>query len=137
MRYKAKLSGPLLDRIDLHINVPAVEIEKLISQKKEGTKSEEIRKLVEKARRIQLARFKGLGVYTNSRMKNKQINQFCNIEPQALVLLKQAVQNFNLSARTYFRLIKISQTIADLAEEKSVRATHVAEALQYRVRVQE
>jgi magnesium chelatase family protein len=137
MRYQAKLSGPLLDRIDLHINVPAVEIEKLISQKKEGTKSEEIRKLVEKARRIQLARFKGLGVYTNSRMKNKQINQFCNIEPQALVLLKQAVQNFNLSARTYFRLIKISQTIADLAEEKSVRATHVAEALQYRVRVQE
>lgn len=140
MRYQSKLSGPLLDRIDLHINVPAVEIEKLIYQKKQvknGRSSEDIRKLVRAAREIQLTRFKGLGVYTNSRMKNKQISQVCNIEPEALVLLKQAVQNFNLSARTYFRLIKISQTIGDLGGEKSIKATHVSEALQYRVRVQE
>jgi len=69
-------------------------------------------------------------------MKNKHIKDFCDIKPEALSLLKQAVNNYNLSARTYFRLIKISQTIADLSEEKSVLPNHVAEALQYRIRVE-
>lgn len=140
MKYNSKLSGPLMDRIDIHINVPAVEIEKLIpksgsSRKEESTKY--ILRRVLKARNLQLKRYsKTENVFTNSDMKNKHIREFCTIDPAALALLKQAVNNYNLSARTYFRLIKISQTIADLSEEKSITTSHVAEALQYRIRVE-
>ena len=141
MRYQSKLSGPLMDRIDIHINVPAVEVEKLISpgarKTKRPDKSKDIMQRVVSARNIQNKRFSGLGFYTNSQMKNKHIKQFCKIEPQSLNLLKQAVNSYNLSARTYFRLIKISQTIADLAGERAITPAHVAEALQYRIRVQE
>lgn len=140
VKYNSKLSGPLMDRIDIHINVPTVEIEKLIpkdSQKKEEEPSEKILKRVLNARKIQNTRFKSVeGVFTNSDMKNKHIKDYCDIKPESLALLKQAVNNYNLSARTYFRLIKISQTIADLGEEKSITPNHVAEALQYRIRVE-
>ncbi len=137
LRYQSKLSGPLMDRIDIHINVPTVEIEKLINNKNENVEnSESIRKKVAAARDIQSKRFKGTKIYCNAMMRNKDIKTFCTIEPEALGLLKQAVQNFNLSARTYFRLIKISQTIADLENASSVKPQHVAEALQYRVRVE-
>lgn len=139
MKYQSKLSGPLLDRIDLHINVPAVDINKLISTKTrqpDSLTSRHIRQLVIKAREIQNKRFKGLSVYTNANMKNKHIKEFVDIAPDAQLLLKQAVNTYNLSARTYFRLIKVSQTIADLSPERSRRIlpNHVAEALQYRVR---
>lgn len=136
MKYQSKLSGPLMDRIDLHINVPAVDINKLMSQdlKLETRNSKIIRGEVIKARQIQNKRFKGLSVYTNSNMKNKHIKEFVDITPEAQMLLKQAVNTYNLSARTYFRLIKVSQTIADLAESKTILPNHVAEALQYRVR---
>lgn len=137
-RYQSKLSGPLMDRIDLHINVPAVEIEKLTVKGKtgEGNRSKEIRKRVERARKIQEKRFKGTNIFTNSRMKNKHIKEFVEIEDQALAIFKTAVQNFNLSARTYFKLIKVSQTIADLGNKnEGVKVAHVAEALQYRMRV--
>ena len=136
IKYQAKLSGPLMDRIDLHINVPAVDIEKLIagSQKRMGNNSKEIREQVIKARGIQYKRFKGLKVYINANMKNKHIKDFCDIDPQSLLLLKQAVNTYSLSARTYFRLIKVSQTIADLSESKKILPAHVAEALQYRIR---
>lgn len=140
VKYNSKLSGPLMDRIDIHINVPTVEIEKLIpkdNKTREEESSEKILKRVLKARAIQNNRFKKVeGVFTNSDMKNKHIKDYCNIKPESLALLKQAVNNYNLSARTYFRLIKISQTIADLSEEKSVNPNHVAEALQYRIRVE-
>lgn len=147
MRYRSRLSGPMMDRIDLHINVNPVDVDKLISQKnqtesnpfgngKEIKNSKQIREQVVKARRLQQSRFKGLSFYTNSAMKNKHIKAFCNIEKEAYLLLKQAVNSYNLSARTYFRLIKVSQTISDLseAEGKKITADHVAEALQYRIR---
>ena len=146
MKYQGKLSGPLMDRIDLHINVPAVDIDKLIvsptSSRRGGTSrdavanSKQIREQVIKAREIQNKRFKGLKIYTNASMKNKHIKDFCDINPQSLLLLKQAVNTYNLSARTYFRLIKVSQTIADLSPERSrkILPAHVAEALQYRIR---
>jgi len=136
MKYQAKLSGPLMDRIDLHINVPAVDINRLIStnSKPQTLNSKKIREQVIKARDVQQRRFKGLKVYTNASMKNKHIKEFCNIEKDAYLLLKQAVNTYNLSARTYFRLIKVSQTISDLAGDKKILANHVAEALQYRIR---
>lgn len=138
MKYQAKLSGPLMDRIDLHINVPAVDVEKLIknSRNPDAQNSRQIREQVIKAREIQNKRFKGLKVYTNANMKNKHIKEFCDIDKGALLLLKQAVNTYGLSARTYFRLIKVSQTIADLDGERSRRIlpNHVAEALQYRIR---
>ncbi len=140
MRYQTKLSGPIMDRIDIHLNVPAVDIDKLMPvnlKLKKPEKSALIRKRVMKAREIQNRRFKRDGIFVNAQMKNKHIKKYCSLEPQALALLKQAVNAYNLSARTYFRLIKVSQTISDLAEEKRITPAHVAEALQYRVRVQE
>ncbi len=144
MKYQAKLSGPLMDRIDLHINVPAVDVDKLItnptSSRRGGTSrdavenSRQIREQVIKAREIQNKRFRGLQIYINANMKNKHIKDFCVIDLQSLLLLKQAVNTYNLSARTYFRLIKVSQTIADLSESKKILPAHVAEALQYRIR---
>jgi magnesium chelatase family protein len=138
MRYTSKLSGPLMDRIDLHINVPAVEVEKLMDEKnyKKGSTSKEIREKVSKARILQQNRFKNDGIYMNANMKNKHVTKYSKIEPSALLILKQAVNAYNLSARTYFRLIKVSQTIADLEGANSILDKHVAEALQYRIRVE-
>ncbi len=140
MRYQSKLSGPLMDRIDLHLNVPAVDVEKLMQHSQAqvtGDKSHVVRSRVQAARNIQNKRFKGSDVFVNANMKNKHIKQFCKMDTQAELLLKQAVNTYNLSARTYFRLIKVSRTIADLAGDADIKLSHVAEALQYRIRVQE
>ncbi len=137
MRYQAKLSGPLMDRIDLHINVPAVDIEKLLPKDGKVSKGEsslEIRKRVVRARGIQYRRFRKDGIFTNANMKNKHIKKHCPLDSGSQLLLKQAVNTYGLSARTYFRLIKVSRTIADLGGESDIKAGHVAEALQYRVR---
>lgn len=139
MRYAAKLSGPLMDRIDLHLQVPAVDVDKLIGKAlptlSVDQNSKQIRERVVKAREIQQKRFKKAGIFMNAHMKNKHVKSL-KIEPSALLILKQAVNAYNLSARTYFRLIKISQTIADLDESNSIKDGHVAEALQYRVRME-
>ena len=124
---------------DIHINVPTVDIEKLIPgkgkvQRPEG--SSEIARRVSEARTLQQKRFKKEHFHTNAGMRNRHIKTYVKISPGALSLLKQAVNAYNLSARTYFRLIKVSQTIADLATEPKIREAHVAEALQYRVRVE-
>ena len=95
-----------------------------------------IRQRVHKARLKQQKRFKKAGLHTNATMRNKHIKEFVSIHKDALRLLKQAVNTYNLSARTYFRLIKVSQTIADLGGDKGVNPPHVAEALQYRIRVE-
>ena len=143
MRYQSKLSGPLLDRIDIHLTVPAVEVEKLIEQSKVVHPSEtshEVRNRVIESRKLQNSRFakaKVKGVFVNSDMKNKHIAKFCEMEDSARLLLKQAVNTYNLSARTYFRLIKVSKTIADLAKSEIIKTSHVAESLQYRVKVSE
>ncbi len=137
MRYQSKLSGPLMDRIDLHINVPTVDIDKLVGSEKIKTNvqnSESIRKDVIRARKIQSNRFKKDKIFTNSDMKNKHIKKYCKLDLSGNLILKQAVTTFNLSARTYFRIIKIARTIADLDNSNSIKDKHIAEALQYRIR---
>ncbi|MCX6816562.1 MAG: YifB family Mg chelatase-like AAA ATPase [Candidatus Beckwithbacteria bacterium] len=143
-KYKKRLSGPILDRIDIHINVPYVEINKLKTNINPGVKevptpgldsSKEIREKVKNARQIQQERFKGEpGLFTNSEMKNKQVKKYCQMTSEAENLLQQAAIKFNLSARSYFRLIKVSRTISDLAGDKEIGSGHIAEALQYRIR---
>jgi magnesium chelatase family protein len=140
LHYQNKLSGPLLDRIDLHLNVPAVDIDKLLPHPNSNFKPEKsihIRRRVVHARALQNRRFASLGFYTNAAMKNKHLKQFCPLSPPVYALLKQAVNNYNLSARAYFRLIKISRTIADLANTLHINENHLAEALQYRLRFAE
>jgi len=140
MNYQKKLSGPIMDRIDLHLNVPSVDVNKLMIGESENLaeKSENIRKKVIAARNIQKKRFENiLRVHSNSDMKNKHLKEFAKLEDRANLLLKQAVNKFFLSARTYFRLIKVSRTIADLEGSENINEGHVAEALQYRIRTEE
>lgn len=136
--YQKKMSGPIMDRIDLHLNVPSVDINKLTLDDKTrltGERSAVVRQRVAEAREIQRKRFGGNdGIYANADMKNKHLKQLAKLTDQANLLLKQAINKFNLSARTYFRLIKVSRTIADLGKSEEIRDTHAAEALQYRVR---
>lgn len=134
--YQKKLSGPIMDRIDIHLTVPSVEVNKLMgSDNKTYEKSAEIRKRVVAAREIQKKRFeKTKGIYANADMKNKHLKEFAVLNEKASLILKMAVNKFSLSARTYFRLIKVARTIADLEGEEDILEKHVAEALQYRVR---
>lgn len=140
LKYQSKLSGPLMDRIDIHVLVPTVDIDKLISQNKNHQKqkgSKEIRKEVLNAREIQKDRFKKYKIHSNSDMKNKHVDEFCNLEPESYQILKQAVNSYNLSARTYYRIIKVARTIADLSQSHKIEVDHIAEALQYRIRTNE
>lgn len=132
-KYQKKISGPLLDRIDIHLEVPAVEIEKLTGEA-EVENSKAVRIRVEKARKIQSKRFKGSGILTNSEMSNLLIKQFCKLLPESLELLKMAIVKMNLSARSYHRVLKLSRTIADLSNNENIQTEHIAEALQYRSR---
>ena len=135
--YQKKLSGPIMDRIDIHLTVPAVETEKLAidAEKVNCEDSITVRKRVIKARNIQKNRFEGLAnIHTNSDMKNIHLKKFANLEDKANLLLKMAINKFGLSARTYFRLIKVSRTIADLDESDHILEKHIAEALQFRVK---
>lgn len=139
-RYQAKLSGPLMDRIDLHLTVPAVDVDKLIRQGYQKTNAEgstEIRKRVLRARKVQNDRFKGHGIQVNAKMRNKEVKEFCELSPEVTLILRQAVTNFHLSARSYYRIIKVGRTIADLSGAKEIQPEHIAEALQYRMRVDE
>ncbi|HRN70450.1 MAG TPA: YifB family Mg chelatase-like AAA ATPase [Candidatus Woesebacteria bacterium] len=131
VKYKKRLSGPILDRIDIHIQVPPVEVDKL-SHISNGESSEVIKKRITKARDIQKNRFKKTQIQFNSEMKSADIERFCNIESEAQLLLKQAVDKLGISARAYFKVIKVAQTIADLDGRVSLNASHIGEALQYR-----
>ena len=129
-----------MDRIDLHLNVPAVDINKLMldSKTNPAEKSAAIRERVVRARNIQKLRYEKIeGVHCNADMKNSHLKEFAKLTSTANLLLKQAVNKFNLSARTYFRLIKVSRTIADLAGSEEINDRQVAEALQYRIRTGE
>lgn len=130
-RYQKRISGPILDRIDMHITVPVVPPGKLTENYK-SEPSASIQKRVQKARDIQLKRFKGLKITSNAEMNNKQLKQFCNLDQQSILLLKQAIAKLNLSARAFHRVIKIARTIADLEGSVKIQSNHVAEALQYR-----
>lgn len=130
-RYNKKISGPLLDRIDLHIEVPRLKYEKL-ENKQVAESSEEIKKRVEKARKIQRERFDESKTMTNSEMKVKEIKIYCPIDDEGKALLKSAVNTLSLSARTYHKILKLARTIADLDGEENIKPKHLAEALQYR-----
>jgi magnesium chelatase family protein len=131
-RYRRKVSGPLLDRIDIHIEVPAVPYKEL-SNEYSGEKSEDIRKRVISARDVQLERFsKDKKIYSNGQMKTRHIKKYCNLRPDALTLLENAMHKLGLSARAYTRIMKLSRTIADLEASEEIQSRHIAEAIQYR-----
>jgi magnesium chelatase family protein len=131
-KYRQKISGPIWDRIDLYVNVPAVETEKLTSDY-QGTSSVSVRQSVMAARLFQKERFAGVaGLYTNSQMKNRMVKKMACLDDKASSLLSLATERFDLSARAFFKLIKVSRTIADLEQSESVLDRHMAEAIQYR-----
>ncbi len=132
-RYLSKISGPLLDRIDIHIEVTPVSFEEMSSRKRNNEKSELIRERVQKARDIQSKRFEGKkGIYNNAQMPDNQVKQICQISDAGTQLLKTAMQKLNLSARAYDRILKVSRTIADLSASDEIKIEHLAEAIQYR-----
>ena len=131
-RYLGKISGPLLDRIDIHIEVTPVPFEKLTEERK-GESSVEIRKRVTAAREIQSERFTELeNVHYNAQMNVKQIRKYCKLSSESMSLLKTAMEKLNLSARAYDRILKVARTIGDLDASKNISPTHIAEAIQYR-----
>ncbi len=133
--YRKKISGPLLDRIDLHVEVPRVDFEKL-SQDELSESSEKIRARVCLARERQNLRFKNLPITANSEMKNKEIKEFCRLEDPSIDLLRKAVNQMHLSARSYHRILKLARTIADLNAKDDIKIEHIAEALQYRAKAE-
>lgn len=130
--YRNRISGPLLDRIDLHVEVPSVRYQDL-SGAAAGDRSETIREKVIAARRIQQDRFKSLHrIHSNAGMRSKEIQKYCPLVPEAQMVLKMALTELNFSARAYDRIIKVARTIADLAGEETIQAHHMQEAIQYR-----
>ena len=131
-KYMAKISGPLLDRIDLHIEVPAVKYKEL-SSKESGESSEMVRARVMQAREIQVHRFKGRkGLYANADMQSKDIREHCKLDAAGEELLRMAITKLGLSARAYDRILKVGRTIADMAGSEDIRPEHIGEAIQYR-----
>jgi len=129
--YLGKISGPLMDRIDLHIEVPSVNFSD-ISGNSKGESSSSIKKRIDKARKLQLERYEGEGIYFNSQLKSKQMEVYCSIGKKEKELLKNAFDKFNLSARTYNRILKVARTIADLEGSDNIKLEHIAEAIQHR-----
>ena len=131
-RYLSRISGPLLARIDIHIEVTPVPFEKL-SEERRGESSVDIRKRVTAAREIQTQRFKeNPNVHYNAQMSVKQIREFCDLDEASKQLLKTAMERLNLSARAYDRILKVSRSIADLEQSENIAASHISEAIQYR-----
>lgn len=130
-RYLSRVSGPLLDRLDIHVEVPPVEFDALTSQHPEET-SAEIKKRVNAARKIQQERFEGTGITCNANIPASRLAEDCPMDDAAKTLLKNAFERFGLSARAYDRVLKVSRTIADLDHSEIIRSPHVAEAVQYR-----
>lgn len=129
--YKKKISGPILDRIDLHIEVPRINFDKLSGEAR-GKTSVDIKKRIQKARELQKERFKSGSFITNSEMNSEAVKKHCSLEEESKKILKNAVEQMHLSARAYFRILKLARTIADLEDSEKISTHHVAEALQYR-----
>lgn len=143
-KYRARISGPILDRIDLHVWVDPVDVNKLTAENdnnqtpnpKQGEDSKQIRERVMRARELQQKRFeKNKGMYTNAQMGNKQVKQYCPLSSEVRQFLMAATNKYNLSARAYFKVIKVARTIADLERAADILNNHIAEAVQYRENV--
>ena len=131
-RYMGHISGPLMDRIDIHVEVPAVPFEHL-ADKKPGETSSTVRERVERCRSIQRERYReDGGIYCNAHMRRSHLRDFCSLDPQTETLLRQAMGHFGLSARAHDRILKVARTIADLEGAASIQSAHLAEAIQYR-----
>ena len=131
-KYLTRISGPLLDRIDIHLEVTPVPFNELTSLRA-GERSDTIRQRVEKARELQAFRYVGdAGVYCNAQMSTKQLHEVCKITDDGRALLKTAMERLGLSARAYDRILKVSRTIADLEQSADIKTEHLAEAIQYR-----
>lgn len=130
-KYMGKISGPLLDRIDICIEVNPVKYEKLDSDEKIET-SEEIKKRVNKARKIQMERYKEANILSNSELTPKLVEKYCKLDKKGKKLLEESFNKLKLSARAYGRILKVARTIADLEEKTNIDVKHIAEAIQYR-----
>ncbi len=130
-RYLSKVSGPLLDRLDIHIEVPPVDYNQL-SDKEDGETSASIRERVNKARQIQIERFKGTGITCNAKMTSSLTRKYCQLSPAAEKTLQVSFEKLGLSARAYDKVLKVARTIADLDESETVENRHILEAIQYR-----
>lgn len=130
-KYMGKISGPLLDRIDICVEVSPVKYEKLDSDEKIET-SEMIKERVNKARKIQLERYKNIGIYSNSELTPNLIEEHCKLDEKGKKILENAFNKLKLSARAYGRILKVARTIADLSENQNIEVNHIAEAIQYR-----
>ncbi|MBD3286773.1 YifB family Mg chelatase-like AAA ATPase [candidate division WOR-3 bacterium] len=134
-RYRARISGPLLDRIDIHIEVPKLRFDE-IRRREPGEKSADIRRRVVRTREVQLTRFKALKrkhpIYSNAQMGAREVRSFCDISPDSEHLLKTAMERFGLSARAHDKILKVARTIADLDASEHIKPQHISEAIQYR-----
>ncbi len=130
-RYRSRVSGPLLDRIDIQVEVPAVAYEALASRAP-GEPSEAVRQRVNQARRVQVERFDETGIHANARMSARDLRRYCRVDPAGEQLLENAINRLGLSARAYVRILKVGRTIADLAGAEAIQSAHIAEAIQYR-----
>ncbi|OGY09021.1 MAG: magnesium chelatase [Candidatus Blackburnbacteria bacterium RIFCSPHIGHO2_01_FULL_43_15b] len=133
-RYQKRISGPILDRIDLHIDVSQVKAEKLIAAGVNAENSKTIQKRVQNARNVQLKRFNGLKTKNNAEMSTKLAREYCKLTPDEEKLMRQAISSLGLSARSYYKVLKVARTIADLGQEADIQSKHLSEALQFRPR---
>jgi magnesium chelatase family protein len=131
-QYRQRISGPLLDRVDIHLEVPLVDFRELSSNAPSGEKSETIRERVVQARQIQRERFRKATNATNSAMGPRQLKQFCQIDSESSGYLERAMEEMNFSARAHDRILKVARTLADLAGAVNIRPADVLEAIQYR-----